>query len=320
MAAFSIEHLSFGEFQLIKLSNTKSGVSLSVIPDLAGLINEYIVSDHNGNLHSIVDGYESAEELLEKHTQVFKSAKLSPFPNRIKEGTYSFKEDDHQLHVNFPHERNSIHGLVFDEAFRVEREEEGEDFAHLTLSYDYKGDKPGYPFTYYLQLDYQLHEVYGLTITTIIKNTGDQPMPLGDGWHPYFRTGNKVDNLEISFPSDYVYEIDDQMIPTRKRHAFDDFKRLKQINNYQFDSCFSLSTNNGKAFTRVEDPQNNIRFTIWQETGRQKYNYLQVYTPPDRKSIAFEPMTCPPDVFNNEIDLIILAPGEEISLSWGVSS
>ncbi len=320
MAAFSIEHHSFGKFQLIKLRNQKSGASLSVIPDLAGLINDYVVSDNKGTLHSIIDGYTSAEELLEKHTEVFKSAKLSPFPNRIKEGTYSFNEDKHQLHVNFPHESNSIHGLVFDEAFRVEREEEGEDFAHLTLSYDYRGRKPGYPFTYFLQLDFQLHETHGLTVTTTIRNTGDQAMPVGDGWHPYFRTGNKVDNLEISFPSDYVFQLDDQMIPTGERVAFKDFVKLKQINNYQFDSCFSLSVNDEKAFVRVEDPQNNIGFSIWQETGRQKYKYLQVYTPPNRKCIAFEPMTCPPDVFNNKIDLITLAPGEGISLSWGISS
>ena len=56
-----------------------------------------------------------------------------------------------------------------------------------------------------------------------------------------------------------------------------------------------------------------------QETGEKKYNYLTVYTPDTRESIAMEPWTCPPDAFNNGMDLIVLAPEEEISLTFGIA-
>ena len=59
-------------------------------------------------------------------------------------------------------------------------------------------------------------------------------------------------------------------------------------------------------------------FTIWQETGKYKYNFLQVYTPPHRKSIAIEPMTCAPDAFNNKDGLIVLGPFESFYAVCGI--
>ena len=45
-------------------------------------------------------------------------------------------------------------------------------------------------------------------------------------------------------------------------------------------------------------------------------SYLQLYTPPDRKSIAIEPMNCIANAFNNGIGLKLLKPGEEFN--WEV--
>ena len=42
------------------------------------------------------------------------------------------------------------------------------------------------------------------------------------------------------------------------------------------------------------------------------------YIPPDRSSIALEPMTCKANAFNNGDGLITLAPGESFEGSFGV--
>ena len=47
------------------------------------------------------------------------------------------------------------------------------------------------------------------------------------------------------------------------------------------------------------------------------FNYLQLYIPPDRSSIAIEPMTCSVDAFNNGDGLIILEVAEVIKASCG---
>ncbi|MCB0643138.1 MAG: hypothetical protein KDC44_15925, partial [Phaeodactylibacter sp.] len=49
-----------------------------------------------------------------------------------------------------------------------------------------------------------------------------------------------------------------------------------------------------------------------------KYNFLQVFTPDHRQSIAIEPMTCNVDAFNNREGLIVLKPGEAHAASFGL--
>ena len=39
-----------------------------------------------------------------------------------------------------------------------------------------------------------------------------------------------------------------------------------------------------------------------------------------RKALAVEPMTCPPDAFNSEVDLIVLEPGESHSLELTIGA
>jgi aldose 1-epimerase len=42
----------------------------------------------------------------------------------------------------------------------------------------------------------------------------------------------------------------------------------------------------------------------------ESYPYLQIYTPPHRKSIAIENLSSAPDSFNNELGFKTLMPGE----------
>jgi len=52
--------------------------------------------------------------------------------------------------------------------------------------------------------------------------------------------------------------------------------------------------------------------------GYREYNYLQVFIPPDRMSIAIEPMTCNANAFNNKDGLITLSPGEVLTTVCGI--
>ena len=55
----------------------------------------------------------------------------------------------------------------------------------------------------------------------------------------------------------------------------------------------------------------------------ESYRYLQLFTGdplPDvsRRSIAVEPMTCPPNAFRTGEDLIRLEPGATATSVWGI--
>ena len=67
---------------------------------------------------------------------------------------------------------------------------------------------------------------------------------------------------------------------------------------------------------RLSGAKGSIRY--WQETGPQKFNYMQVFMPPYGTSIALEPMTCNIDAFNNGDGLTNLAPGETLRAKAGV--
>jgi aldose 1-epimerase len=60
---------------------------------------------------------------------------------------------------------------------------------------------------------------------------------------------------------------------------------------------------------------------MWADGG---FGWWQVFTGDTlagdrkRRSIAIEPMTCPPDAFRSGKDLLVLEPGQSWSGSWGI--
>ena len=145
-------------------------------------------------------------------------------------------------------------------------------------------------------------------------------MPVGHGWHPYFRIGDHIiDELLLQFPAEAVLKVDERNIPTGETVAYNKFNQLRQLENTVLDNCFLLPDTDTNAEIIIMNKSKDFGYRIWQETGKYKYNYLQVYTPPERKSIAIEPMTCAPDAFNNQMGTIILAPLEMISATYGIT-
>ena len=133
---------------------------------------------------------------------------------------------------------------------------------------------------------------YGST-PEMSKNLSNVMIPIGDGWHPYFKTSGKVENLWLKLPTNRKIEVNKRMIPTGKKTLCNKFSALSKIEKHQFDTGFALSKKRGIMSTELQDKEKNYSIILWQETGKMKYNYLQVFIPPSRNSIALEPMTFP---------------------------
>jgi len=313
---FEITLAPFGKIHQCILKNNFTGEFIAIIPSFGATINQ-IALQKNDVLHQLIDGCETYEELITEGKNKFKGCKLYPFPNRIENGKYIFQNKEYQLPLNFAHENNSIHGLVCEEAFAVIKQESREDYCLLSVEYSTTENDAGYPFKTNITIEFILNKE-GFTAKTIIKNTDSKEVPIGDGWHPYFKTGSAIDDCLISLPVDCHYEVNTKMIPTGNKIKQQEFISQKKIDNHFFDTGFKVKDNTAIAQTIIEDPKKNIQLVIWQETGINEYNYLQIYTPPDRKSIAIEPMTCLTNAFNNNEGLIILPPNEEVNFSFGV--
>ena len=303
----------FGKDKL-KLSNPASGEYLSIIPSLGGNLHELVLLK-NGTLHSIIDGDINEDGVAGKITNHYKGSKLSPFPNRIANGEYDFNGLTYKLELNSP--PNAIHGLCWKMPFTLKSELMQADSASVVLEAEYKARHTGYPFSYRIEMEYILTE-NDLKCITRVTNTSIYIFPIGDGWHPYFTTGSKVDTLQLQLPEHKHMELD-KLLPTGKYLSDKLFTTLTPIKDSKLDDCFELNETDQIVETRLVDKQKNISIVVWQQTGEPGYNFIQVYTPADRNSIAIEPMSCAPDGFNNRKGLVILSPKQTVEFCFWVN-
>jgi aldose 1-epimerase len=315
---FKVIQEEFGTIPSYRLLDSDTGEFVTILPSFGGSLHRMALRKDD-NLVEILDAYSTEQEMKKTLASSFKGSNLFPFPNRIKEGKYSFGGKAYQFPLNFPQESNAIHGLVFDQPFKVVDHEDGEIGCVLILEYT-SDSSPGYPFKYMLKIIYRLTAESGFECKMKISNMTDQSLPAGHGWHPYFMANTKkIDEVWLQFPATSILAVDDRNIPTGESSEYHEFNTLKQIQNTVLDNCFLLADTDDRAEIILQNKKDNFGYKIWQETGKYKYNFLQVYTPPTRKSIAIEPMTCAPDAFNNQNGLIKLGPLESISATWGIS-
>ena len=303
---FSTATVQKDGFDIIVLEDRNSKTTAEIIPSCGGILHGFIV--WNKELPSnIIDHYDSKKDFEDNvSSKGFKSCKLSPFACRIKNAMYQFGGTTYQI-KKFLLGDHAIHGLIYDAAFSVLQQHANEENATVVLPYTYRGEDEGYPFHFDCIITYQLLKNNELLISTEIINKHPDPIPVQDGWHPYFTLGKKIDELELEFQSLEQVIFDDQLIPTGQFEPYNEFVSARQIGELLLDNCFKLNLNAAQPLCILKDPENKILLEI--RPGKN-YSYLQLYTPPDRQSIAIENLSAPPNAFNNGIDLIILPPGE----------
>ena len=311
----NIEETEFGKYTKIKILNSETNEFVSIIPENGAIINELNLTKDDVN-YSIIDGYSTYEELIKNAGH--KSSKMFPFPNRIKDGKYKFNNNEFQLPINHVKENHAIHGFVFNKKFKIVETKIEDHFASVTLKYIYKGEITGYPFEFEITIINSLIDGEGFKCQTDVKNIGKLDMIMGDGWHPYLKFDKKVNDLFLTIPESDRIEVDDRMIPTGNIIDYNDFAVSSKIGDTSFDTGFYIKNQNEICKTEIYNPEADIKLIISQETGGNKYNYLQIYIPPSRDSIAIEPMTCNTNAFNNKQGLITFKPNEQFEAWYGV--
>jgi aldose 1-epimerase len=246
---------------------------------------------------------------------------LIPWPNRLEDGSYEFDGRRHQLALNEVDKRDAIHGLVRWVAWTV-----GEREPHRVVIGHVLHPQPGYPFTLELQIEYRLSDD-GLSVTTTARNAGADPCPYGAGAHPYLTLGTaRIDSLHLRAPAQTVLSEDERGLPTGRGPVDGtdyDFRQPRPIGQVRLDDCFTdlVRDEDGVARVRLEDPESGTGTTLW--LG-EAYKFLMLFTGDplpdvDRRSLAVEPMTCPPNAFRSGEAVIRLDPGESVTSTWGIT-
>ncbi len=263
----------------------------------------------------VLDGYRADEMSTSGRGQV-----LIPWPNRIQDGSYEFDGERHQLPIDDPAEQDAIHGLVRWAAWTVaEREPHRVVMQHLIHP------QPGYPFSLAVSIEYLLSGD-GLRVATTATNVGARSCPYGCGAHPYLSGGTQpVDTVVLQVPARTVIWSDERGIPAGSKSVEGteyDFRRPRPIAATKLDNAFTDLERDGDGLAHVvlSDRERDGGLALW--VGAT-YPYLMLFTGdtlPDggRRSLAVEPMTCPPNAFRTGEALIRLEPGRSFTSTWGI--
>ncbi len=292
----------FGVFQKHVVQSADGAQRMAFVPGYGACLLELVL-----NGVSVLDGYTTAGEMLEG--KYGKNIVLYPFPNRLKNGIYHWQGREYRFAVNDPDTGNALHGFGKERPMQVSRTDMDEHGASVTCTRYEPGDHEAYPFVFAFSITFTLRAEGAFEVDLRFHNHGDTPIPAGMGWHPYFRLADKVDDMRLLLPPCRLVEIDDTMIPTGRKLPDLSFADLLPVADKVIDNCFYLENAGPLAEALLEGPAGRLRYL--QQTGPGKFNYLQVFTPPHRNSIAIEPMSCNIDAFNNGMGLIALEPGEE---------
>jgi aldose 1-epimerase len=263
----------------------------------------------------LLDGYEVDEPCTSGRGQV-----LIPWPNRLEDGSYEFDGKSHQLPLTEPETRTAIHGLVREARWTVAEREP----TRVVMEHGLE-PRPGYPFSLALSIEYALSEG-GLRVRTTATNVGPEACPYGGGAHPYLTVGTAtVDSAILRVPGRTVLRSDERGLPVGADSVEGteyDFRRPRATEGTKLDHAFTDLERGEDGLARVQlgDPRHPRGRTLWVD---QTYRYLMLFTGdplPDvaRRSLAVEPMTCPPNAFRTGEALIRLEPGESFTGAWGI--
>jgi aldose 1-epimerase len=286
----------------------RSGAFAVVVVEVGGGLRSFTVDGQD-----IVDGFAEDEIAPSGAGQV-----LMPWPNRIRDGKFSFNGAEHQLDLSEPPLHNAIHGLV--RWLPWQATAVADDAVTLECTLFASG---GYPWTLHLATRWQL-DSDGLTVRHSATNASDSPAPFGVGVHPYFMLpGTPIAQTMIGLPARSRLLVDGRLLPIGAAKVAGtefDFSTPRRLGEQDLDTAFGdLPAGVNSATLSTVDGSASIE--IWAD---EQFKWWQLFTsqtlpePRYRRAIAVEPMTCPPDAFHSGRDLITLKPGDTWAGSWGV--
>jgi aldose 1-epimerase len=246
---------------------------------------------------------------------------LIPWPNRIRDGRYTFQGTAYQLTITEPPRHNAIHGLVNWSRWHVVRSAADT----LTIEYDLPA-QPGYPWTLAVRTTWSLGE-RGLRADHTATNVSATACPFGFSVHPYVLVpGVPVNDLLMHVPARNRLLLDGRMLPigaARVAGGEFDFTEPRRLGEQILDVAFGdvvHDADGGSAVTLSTSDGRGVR--VWAD---HNFGWWQIFTADTlggeryRRGVAVEPMTCPPDAFRSGRDLIVLEPGQTWQGTWGLS-
>jgi aldose 1-epimerase len=265
----------------------------------------------------VLDGYEPDELCPGSSGKV-----LAPWPNRIRDGRYTFGGQPRQLGLTEAPRHNAIHGLANWVPWHpVARTADSVTVECLVAA------QAGYPWPVLLRTHWSVG-ADGLRASHEATNVGSEPCPFGLGVHPYIRLGaGPVDDLILRIPGRSRLLVDGRLLPIGAAKVAGgefDYTEPRRVGAAVLDTAFGELPDDpaGSAVTvSTAGAGGRKSVRVWADAN---FRWWQVFSGDTltgdrfRRSVAVEPMTCPPDAFRSGRDVVTLEPGTSWHGVWGI--
>lgn len=166
-----------------------------------------------------------------------------------------------------------------------------------------------YPLPHALEIAVEL-EPDALTIRTALTATGDAPVPLAFGYHPYLVLPDvpRAD-WHVEVPLTERLKLDERMIPTGETETVEPFGG--RLGDRTFDDGYA-GAGPGTTFA-LSGGGRRIELEL-----TDGYGFAQVYAPDTEDAVCFEPMTAPTDALRSGQGLRHAEPGTTAEATFAI--
>ncbi|MFN3314506.1 MAG: aldose 1-epimerase [Hyphomonas sp.] len=229
---------------------------------------------------------------------------LIPFSGRIRNGAFIWNGRAIRLAANFPPEQHAIHGHGWQLGWEVTH------IAPSAVTLQYRHEGGDWPWPYLAEQRFVLSRG-GLSLDLSLTNLGEEAMPAGIGWHPYFPRGDA--RLSARLP--YRWEPDETLVPVRRI----DCEHGREagfpgaIDGLDVDHPFEMED----GIFEIIWPERQLKLRLHTD---DRLRFLILYVPPGQDFFCAEPASHVPDMVNltapaRDTGLTRLEPGEQLRCS-----
>ncbi|PZR52095.1 aldose epimerase [Xylanimonas oleitrophica] len=285
------------------------GDQRAVVVEVGAMVREYSVAGHDVFVPF-------AEQDV---APVFNAAVLVPWPNRLRDGSYTVDGETYQLPVSEPDRGNALHGLAC--WTRWTTVETAPDAVVLELALP---AQKGWPFQLVTRVRYALSDA-GLEVVLTTRNVGTGTAPYGVGFHPWLSTGGAaLDECTVRLDATTHVTVDHRLLPTGVEPVSGDhdLRETRSLAGLDLDDAWVDATRDadGLSWCRLGRPDGRTA-AVWMDGSMDCWQVCSADHIPgyERSGLAAEPMSCVADAFNTGERLVRLAPGESHQVRWGAA-
>jgi aldose 1-epimerase len=253
-------------------------------------------------------------------------AVLAPWPNRVRDGRYTFDGQDLQLAISEPATGSALHGLVMWERWDVVEVDDADHTSGAAVTLELRlPASAGYPFDLHLTMAYRLNAA-GLRVTATATNPGDVPAPYGIGFHPWLSPGDgSLDECTVRLDAATRVLVDDRLLPVGTEPASGryDLRTPQSARGLDLDDAYLdvLRDADGLSWATLTGADGRTA-AVWMDESLDTWQVCtgdHIIPAHRRTGMAAEPMTCIADAFRTGDRLIRLEPGDRHEVTWGAT-